>query len=198
MINIRNKKHQVIPLYEAPKNQTSNENDFYEKNPDNGPSNHNPIIFLILFILSLASLLFIANKIINSKKNKELLEMNVQANAHSIDKSQKDMTQTNENKNITKKKENKPQLKSFISIEKDNILGYGANGTVVYSGLFQNREMAIKRIIAQQADLAKQEMEILMKLDHPNIVKFYYYEEQKLFVFLLFFLQLSLIEIFCF
>lgn len=187
MISIRNKKHQMIPLYEAPKNQTINENEFNENNhPDDGPPNNNPNtiypIFYILLILSLASFIFIVTRVIYSKKHKKLLEMNVQANAHSIDKFQKGMTQideNNENKNIIKKKENKPQLKSVIAIEKDNILGYGANGTVVYSGLFQNREMAIKRIIAQQADLAKQEMEILMKLDHPNIVKFYYYEEQK-------------------
>ena len=70
-------------------------------------------------------------------------------------------------------------IKSNIQIDKDGIIGYGDNGTIVYSGLFQNRETAIKRIIAQKAELANQEMEILLKLDHPNIIKFYYYEEQK-------------------
>ena len=124
------------------------------------------------------------------RKTKKNVEINIQATAHSIDKNmgnldiqKKESTKEKitEIKEKNKKNDGKENFKSNIVIDKENILGYGANGTIVYNGLFQNREMAIKRIVAHNAELAKQEMDILMKLDHSNIIKFYYYEEQKYF-----------------
>ena len=69
--------------------------------------------------------------------------------------------------------------KSLLNFDKNNVLGYGANGTVVYNGFFQEREVAIKRILKLHSSLGKIEIDILIKLDHPNIIKFFYYEEKE-------------------
>jgi len=61
-------------------------------------------------------------------------------------------------------------------MQEDEILGHGANGTVVFNGYFQNRNVAIKRILSIYLHLAQAEINILLKLDHQNIIKYYYFE----------------------
>ena len=187
MIDVRNKKNKLIPFY-SPHNPNKTEEDS-EKNTNNDKNNQiisstniqnlSWIIILLLILSLLWSILFF-------RKQKKIMEMNIQVNAHSIDKINKIETFTKDDINIQekfeiieKKNEIRETFKSNIVIDKENVLGHGANGTIVYNGLFQNREMAIKRIISHNSELAKQEMDILMKLDHANIIKFYYYEEQK-------------------
>lgn len=190
MIDIRNKKNKLLPFFNSdPK--TANETEETNNNHNNSTNQNNNWSYLSIVIICFISMIFISLfGCFMLRKNKQNIEMNIQANAHSIDKNlgilneenKKEFKQKiNEPEEKTKKNEKKDFFKSNIIIDKENVLGFGANGTIVYSGLFQNREMAIKRIIAHNAELAKQEMEILMKLDHPNIIKFYYYEEQKYF-----------------
>lgn len=186
MIGVRNRKNQIT-IFDPMNKNKNNESEILDEEKCPTPKNNietnnfSDFINISAFLLFLTVFL-IFSKMTFFKKNKEIAEINVQANPHSIDRTQKNIEFEKSNeKNIVieKKKENKAVLKSNIIIDKENILGYGANGTIVYNGLFQNREMAIKRIIAHQAEFAKQEMEIMMKLDHPNIIKFFYYEEQK-------------------
>jgi len=186
MIEIRNKKNKLLPFINF--NKEDNENEKSETNPEDDEENQQIKLSYFMFYISLlvCTMAFLLVLFWNFTNKKKSNEMNIQVNPHSIDKTivlnkkeekLKEFTQEiiETKQNITKKNENK----SNIVIDKENILGFGANGTIVYNGLFQNREMAIKRIIAQNADLAIQEMEILMKLDHPNIIKFYYFEEKK-------------------
>ncbi|EGR30358.1 hypothetical protein IMG5_134010 [Ichthyophthirius multifiliis] len=44
--------------------------------------------------------------------------------------------------------------KQVLQIDKNKVLGYGAQGTVVFSGFFQQREIAIKQILKVNKDLA--------------------------------------------
>lgn len=189
MIDIRNKKNKIVPwINPDPKTMSENEETTKtQKIPENTPENNYFGIYISIVTISSFIAIFSFFLVRKTKKN---VEMNIQATAHSIDKNlgnlemqKKESTKEKivEVKEKNKKNDGKENLKSNIVIDKENILGYGANGTIVYNGLFQNREMAIKRIVAHNAELAKQEMDILMKLDHPNIIKFYYYEEQKYF-----------------
>ena len=65
------------------------------------------------------------------------------------------------------------------------ILGYGSGGTVVYEGILDGRKVAVKRILKQFVDLAKQEIEALIDSDeHPNVVRCFAMEEDGEFVYL--------------
>ena len=47
-------------------------------------------------------------------------------------------------------------------------------GTQVYVGFNKkdSREMAVKRVTKDAIEMAEQEVKILLKVDHPNIVKY--------------------------
>lgn len=179
MIDIRNKQ-KILPF--IPKNISNNvtycTNEEYNQNFN--ISTLQITIFLTIILIFSSILIYY---IFFLRKRAKSIDIDIQVNQKSIEK------HDNPNKNVEKIKASpkktdflkEPSLffKSNINIDKNSILGFGANGTIVYLGLFQNREVAIKRIIAHKADLANQEMEILLKLDHPNIIKFYYYEDQK-------------------
>ncbi len=51
------------------------------------------------------------------------------------------------------------------------MLGYGSGGTVVLSGEFDGRPVAVKRLLARFYDLARKEIDALIHVDdHPNVV----------------------------
>lgn len=56
----------------------------------------------------------------------------------------------------------------------DNILGYGSHGTVVYEGSFENRPVAVKRMLLDFYDIANHEVRLLQESDdHPNVVRYF-------------------------
>lgn len=56
-----------------------------------------------------------------------------------------------------------------LRVNLDDQLGMGSNGTVVYSGTFHMREVAVKRMLAVFYDIAYQETQLLLESDnHPN------------------------------
>ncbi|KAI8930338.1 kinase-like domain-containing protein [Entophlyctis helioformis] len=67
----------------------------------------------------------------------------------------------------------------------DTILGYGSHGTVVYKGLFENREVAIKRLLVDFYEVADHEVRLLQESDHhPNVVRYYYKEQCEGFMYI--------------
>lgn len=76
--------------------------------------------------------------------------------------------------------------KKLVNITLSNkILGYGSAGTVVYQGSFQNRSVAVKRLLLEFYDIASQEIKLLtMSDDHPNVVRYYCSEVTDKFLYI--------------
>ena len=81
---------------------------------------------------------------------------------------------------------NEPTLLSRFELFQDRVLGEGSQGTTVYEGTFQERPVAVKRVLKNLIKEAKQEVSILIKADaHPNVVTFFALEEDYTFVYLI-------------
>ncbi|GAB0136714.1 hypothetical protein EsDP_00005007 [Epichloe bromicola] len=61
-----------------------------------------------------------------------------------------------------------------IEVNTDEQLGTGSNGTLVFAGRFDGREVAVKRMLIQFYDIASQETRLLRESDdHPNVIRYY-------------------------
>ncbi|XP_036368226.1 serine/threonine-protein kinase/endoribonuclease IRE1 [Octopus sinensis] len=55
-----------------------------------------------------------------------------------------------------------------------DILGHGSEGTIVFKGLFDSRDVAVKRLLPECFSLADREVELLRESDqHPNVVRYF-------------------------
>lgn len=67
----------------------------------------------------------------------------------------------------------------------DIVLGYGSHGTVVYKGTFENRPVAIKRMLIDFYDVASHEINLLQESDdHPNVIRYYCSQENDRFLYI--------------
>ena len=67
----------------------------------------------------------------------------------------------------------------------DNLLGTGSYGTIVYRGKFEQREIAIKRVLKAVSKVVEREILIMMKIDrHLNILKYFAKEEDENFYYI--------------
>ncbi|CAG7727004.1 unnamed protein product [Allacma fusca] len=65
-----------------------------------------------------------------------------------------------------------------ISFDPSAVLGKGCEGTFVYKGKFENRAVAVKRILPDCFAFADREVDLLKESDeHPNVVRYYCTEE---------------------
>ncbi|KAI8969235.1 hypothetical protein BDF20DRAFT_152288 [Mycotypha africana] len=81
--------------------------------------------------------------------------------------------------------ENFKQAKSRVLEITDTVLGYGSHGTVVYKGVFDGRNVAVKRLLLDFYDVALQEVKLLQESDdHPNVVRYFYKEETDRFLYI--------------
>ncbi|KAK9237133.1 hypothetical protein V1525DRAFT_404697 [Lipomyces kononenkoae] len=65
------------------------------------------------------------------------------------------------------------------------VLGYGSHGTVVYKGTFENREVAVKRMLLDFYDVASHEVSLLQESDdHPNVVRYFCKQESQKFLYI--------------
>eukprot|EP00090_Calanus_glacialis_P028589 TRINITY_DN458_c0_g1_i1.p1 TRINITY_DN458_c0_g1~~TRINITY_DN458_c0_g1_i1.p1 ORF type:complete len:1157 (-),score=196.13 TRINITY_DN458_c0_g1_i1:177-3647(-) len=69
-----------------------------------------------------------------------------------------------------------------ISFDPLSILGKGCEGTFVYKGKFDNRDVAVKRVLAACFSIADREVELLRESDeHPNVVRYFCMEQCRQF-----------------
>lgn len=75
------------------------------------------------------------------------------------------VTMTNDMQSVTG-----PVIKlGNIEVDTEDQLGTGSNGTLVFAGKFDGREVAVKRMLIQFYDIASQETRLLRESDdHPN------------------------------
>lgn len=66
------------------------------------------------------------------------------------------------------------QLQRNSLVVYNEILGYGSHGTVVFRGRFEERDVAIKRVLLDFYEIAEHEVKLLQDSDdHPNVVRYY-------------------------
>lgn len=72
-----------------------------------------------------------------------------------------------------------------ISFSPKEVLGHGAGGTFVFRGRFDDRAVAVKRILPESFMLADREVQLLRESDeHPNVVRYHCTESDKLFYYI--------------
>lgn len=75
----------------------------------------------------------------------------------------------------------------------DKILGYGSHGTIVYQGTFENRPVAVKRMLLDFYDIANHEVRLLQESDdHPNVIRYFCSQSSETEKFLYIALELCL------
>jgi len=81
--------------------------------------------------------------------------------------------------------DNKWNEKGKLSFSTKNKIGSGGQGTVVFSGEFDGREVAIKRLLKTKWHEADKERALLLKADdHPNIIRYFCLESDDLFFYI--------------
>lgn len=64
-------------------------------------------------------------------------------------------------------------------------LGFGSHGTVVFLGKFENREVAVKRMLSEYYELAEREILLLQESDyHGNIIRYFCKEKHSHFLYM--------------
>ena len=64
------------------------------------------------------------------------------------------------------------------------VLGYGSCGTVVFEGSLDGRQVAVKRLLLHFHELAKKELDALIRSDeHPSVLRCFAMEEDQHFVY---------------
>ncbi|CAH1180370.1 unnamed protein product [Phaedon cochleariae] len=69
-----------------------------------------------------------------------------------------------------------------ILFHPDHLLGKGCEGTFVYRGEFDNRRVAVKRLLPECFTLADREVALLRESDaHPHVIRYYCTEQDRMF-----------------
>ncbi|XP_006005731.1 serine/threonine-protein kinase/endoribonuclease IRE1 [Latimeria chalumnae] len=72
-----------------------------------------------------------------------------------------------------------------ISFNPKDVLGHGAEGTLVYRGRFDDRNVAVKRILPECFTFADREVQLLRESDeHPNVIRYFCTEKDKQFSYI--------------
>eukprot|EP00062_Callorhinchus_milii_P019916 gi/632974979/ref/XP_007903973.1/ PREDICTED: serine/threonine-protein kinase/endoribonuclease IRE2 [Callorhinchus milii] len=72
-----------------------------------------------------------------------------------------------------------------ISFNPKEVLGHGAEGTFVFRGCFDDRNVAVKRILPECFNFAEREVQLLRESDeHPNVIRYFCTEKDKQFYYI--------------
>nr|XP_033816601.1 serine/threonine-protein kinase/endoribonuclease IRE1 isoform X2 [Geotrypetes seraphini] len=72
-----------------------------------------------------------------------------------------------------------------ISFSPKDVLGHGAEGTIVYKGKFDNRDVAVKRILPECFSFADREVQLLRESDeYPNVIRYFCTEKDRQFQYI--------------
>ncbi|XP_063312230.1 serine/threonine-protein kinase/endoribonuclease IRE1 isoform X1 [Pelobates fuscus] len=72
-----------------------------------------------------------------------------------------------------------------ISFNPRDVLGHGAEGTIVYRGQFDNRDVAVKRILPECFSFADREVQLLRESDeYPNVIRYFCTEKDRQFQYI--------------
>ena len=63
---------------------------------------------------------------------------------------------------------------------KDKVLGQGGFAHV-FEGRWNERKVAVKRVLLEDVGSTKQEEEALQRLNHPNVIKLFHVENNEYF-----------------
>ncbi|KAG7195332.1 bifunctional endoribonuclease/protein kinase ire1 [Scheffersomyces spartinae] len=121
------------------------------------------------------------------RRSKNKGSVDVPTDTISTDKTTEDDSDDNNNddderiitKSLLKSAPNYKPSRKKLQIENnliisDKILGYGSHGTVVYEGTFENRPVAVKRMLLDFYHIANHEVRLLQESDdHPNVVRYF-------------------------
>lgn len=73
----------------------------------------------------------------------------------------------------------------LLEVDTDKLLGTGSNGTMVFRGRFDGREVAVKRMLIQFFDIASQETKLLRESDdHPNVIRYFVQQQNAGFLYI--------------
>ena len=69
-----------------------------------------------------------------------------------------------------------------ITLNSQAVLGKGCEGTFVYRGTFEGRDVAVKRVLSNCFSIADREVELLQVSDeHPNVIRYFCMEQDTQF-----------------
>uniref|UniRef100_A0AAQ4RXK9 non-specific serine/threonine protein kinase n=1 Tax=Gasterosteus aculeatus aculeatus TaxID=481459 RepID=A0AAQ4RXK9_GASAC len=72
-----------------------------------------------------------------------------------------------------------------VTFRPREVLGHGAEGTIVYKGQFDNRAVAVKRILPECFSFADREVQLLRESDeHPNVIRYFCKERDRQFQYI--------------
>lgn len=72
-----------------------------------------------------------------------------------------------------------------LTIDFDHVLGNGSGGTFVFEGKWNERDVAVKRMLPQYFGLAEQEVKLLQESDlHPNVIRYFDDEKDENFLYI--------------
>lgn len=77
------------------------------------------------------------------------------------------------------------RIDDSLEVNEDQQLGTGSNGTVVYAGKWQDRPVAVKRMLRDFYDIASQETRLLREVDrHQNVIQYFAQLERGNFIYI--------------
>ncbi|KAK3346088.1 hypothetical protein B0T25DRAFT_506218 [Lasiosphaeria hispida] len=72
-----------------------------------------------------------------------------------------------------------------LEVNEEQQLGTGSNGTVVFAGKWDGRDVAVKRMLVQFNEIASQETKLLRESDdHPNVIRYFAQQQRAAFLYI--------------